>query len=130
MIDVVGNNKVRVNEGDDFVAVGGGTDTIRNFGAPFDLIALDTDLGVTHFADLAHSYSEVNGDLILNFGNGDRLILEGTQWSDLAADDFAFVWAISPRPRQTLASAVGRWGFFHVPRVSPWAWICSLSLAW
>jgi Ca2+-binding RTX toxin-like protein len=71
--------------------LGGALDRITDFDGPRDTIELDLALGVANFGDVAGVAVQQGADLLLDFGGGDGLLLEGTVLGDLSASDFVFV---------------------------------------
>lgn len=97
-----GHDRLHGGDGNDVMFGGGGRDTfvfnfgddndkIRDFDAARDTLELDLALGVSDMNELSQKYTEVNGDLIFDFGNGDTLTLEDTSWADLAGANIDFL---------------------------------------
>ncbi|MEO1324157.1 MAG: calcium-binding protein, partial [Pseudomonadota bacterium] len=92
-----GNDTLTGNNGrDTFIfSLGDDVDTITDFDVTRDTIELDADLlGLTAStataADVLSVANQVGNDVVIDFGNGDSLILEDVQLTTLAADDFSF----------------------------------------
>ena len=76
-----------------FLLGGSGIDRITDFdprGADHDLLIMliNYNFGVNDFAALRRGMRMDHGDTVMNFGNGDVLILENVKISQLQADDF------------------------------------------
>lgn len=76
-----------------FLFGGGGIDRITDFdpnGADDDLMIMliNYGFGIDSFADLKRGMRMSRGDTVMNFGNGDILILEDVTIRELRADDF------------------------------------------
>ena len=89
-----GDDLVFLGGGDDLLnyEVGGGADRVGGFTAgqgSEDVIDLSS-FGLAGLDDLLALSSEVGGNVVVDFGNGDTLTLFGVQTSDLHADDFWF----------------------------------------
>ena len=81
---------------DTFVfAVGMGTDVVIDFQNNFDTIEIDADLlgGGTPVPDDLRAYASINGDgnLVLDFGNGDMVTFNNTGTTAAILDDVVFV---------------------------------------
>jgi Ca2+-binding RTX toxin-like protein len=66
---------------------GDDVDTITDFTDGEDMIDL-SDFGISDFDTLDDLFTEVDGNVQIDFGNGDILIIEDTTITDLTADDF------------------------------------------
>jgi len=96
-----GNNVLDGGKGNDALVGGGGNDTfvislgngfdiIRDFaatGSGADIVRLN-GFAVTSFADLAKYMAQVGSDTVLDFGNGDGVVLQGVAMADLTANNF------------------------------------------
>jgi Ca2+-binding RTX toxin-like protein len=99
------DNGLEGNAGDDVLTGGGGNDTfvfrdgyahdtITDFhgGAGLgDTIALSGFTNITSFADVLSHATQVGADTVIDFGNGDQLVLQNVLKSGLVADDFRFI---------------------------------------
>ncbi|MEL6234461.1 MAG: spondin domain-containing protein [Pseudomonadota bacterium] len=93
----LGRDFLRGGAGDDIFryAEGDGVDFIFGFGRNAlttndgDVLVLSVD-GVESFADVLDVASSRGASTLLNFGNGDAIVLRGTDLADLTADDFIF----------------------------------------
>ena len=81
---------------DEFVyRLGDGRDTIYDFGtgalwwAGDDKVRLEVD-GIDSFADVQDAARQAGRHTVLDFGDGDTLVLRNIQADDLSADDFVF----------------------------------------
>ncbi len=88
----IGNDMLSGGAGDDtFVFVAGdGNDVITDFNAggvedALDITGLNAFVG---FADVMASASQVGADVIIDFGAGDSVTLNGAMLADLTVDDF------------------------------------------
>lgn len=75
---------------DTFGFTGSGVDRITDFVNGEDLIQIDVD-GLDDFADLAPLMRESGGNVIIETGHGDRLVVMDTTLAELDATDFRFV---------------------------------------
>lgn len=66
-----------------------GTDRITDFDDGVDTIRIVVN-GIDSFADLTGLMSDVGPNAMIDFGNGDRLGLQGVSIVDLDAGDFVF----------------------------------------
>ena len=74
-------------------AVGDDRDTIRDFETGKDELSIEADLagGVTSVARVLNTYGrEKKGDVVLDFGDGDRLTVKDVTIAELAADTILF----------------------------------------
>lgn len=74
------------------IALGNGFDTVRDFaatGSGADIVRLQ-GFAAKSFADLAPYMTQVGADTILNFGNGDGVVLKNVTMTDLTASNFQF----------------------------------------
>jgi len=94
-----GNDKLIGGRGNDlFVFMAGfGTDRILDFragqGTPDRILFRDTE--VSSFVDVLALATNVNGNVNINFSNGDKLILKNVSVADLHADDFEFETSVA-----------------------------------
>jgi Ca2+-binding RTX toxin-like protein len=75
-------------------ALGGGQDTINDFANNQDVIALDTELwtgGMTRQQLIATNAQVAGGSTLLDFGDGDTLLIRGVGTPQLLVDDIAFI---------------------------------------
>jgi Ca2+-binding RTX toxin-like protein len=84
-----GNDKLKGNGGADILVfeIGGGKDRIKRFQDGLDRVDL-TDFGFANAAAAKAFASNVAGDAVFDFGNGDILIIEDTLLSQLSGPDF------------------------------------------
>ncbi|MEO1397464.1 MAG: spondin domain-containing protein [Pseudomonadota bacterium] len=87
-----GNDVLRGGLGADSFnfGTGYGTDLITDFGRGNDQINLGVD-GIEDFDDVLAAADDTDEGALLDFGDGDSLLLAGVAVDDLAASDFAFV---------------------------------------
>jgi Ca2+-binding RTX toxin-like protein len=74
-----------------YFAIGGDVDHITDFdvnGADMDLVELAFLPGIKTFTDLQEVMVVKNGNTVMDFGGGDKLILDGVDMADLTADHF------------------------------------------
>lgn len=76
-----------------FLFGGHGFDTITDFdprGRDGDLVTLmiNSAFGVTSFRQLRAGMQQINGDTVMNFGNGDVLVLSDVRINELSNDNF------------------------------------------
>lgn len=84
-----GSDMLTGGSGNDTFVFALGTDRIEDFGDG-DVIRLDASLGVTSFAQIA-ARMQVTGagdDTLIDFGGGNRLVVENLRPAQLTADDF------------------------------------------
>ncbi len=75
---------------DTFVFIKGSDhDTVRNFEDGTDIIQL-VNTSFDSFADLNGRITEVDGDVLIDLGNGDKLTIEDLSLTDFGADDLTF----------------------------------------
>ncbi|AMN43777.1 family 16 glycosylhydrolase [Rhodoplanes sp. Z2-YC6860] len=100
-----GNNVLDGGKGNDALIGGGGRDTfaitfgngfdtIRDFaatGSGADIVRLN-GFAASSFADLAQYMTQVGADTVLNFGNGDGVVLKNVAMTDLTAGNFQFAF--------------------------------------
>lgn len=77
-----------------FLFGGHGFDTITDFdprGRDGDLVTLmiNSAFGVFNFQQLRAGMQQINGDTVMNFGNGDVLVLQDVRINELSADNFS-----------------------------------------
>lgn len=86
-----GNDTLYGNNGNDvFVFTqGGNVDTIKDFELGVDKLDV-TDFGTISISDALAALELAGSDTIINFGNGDKVILENVSVFDLGLDDFIF----------------------------------------
>jgi Ca2+-binding RTX toxin-like protein len=99
------DNNLEGNVGDDVLTGGGGNDTFvfrrgyahdtltdfRGGAGVSDAIALSGFTNITSFADVLTHASQVGADTVIDFGNGDQIVLQNVLKSSLVADDFRFI---------------------------------------
>ena len=68
---------------------GDARDVIADFGRGNDKIDV-SDLGITRFKEIRDDISDKNGNAVINFGDGDRLVLNDFEAANLGANDFIF----------------------------------------
>ena len=68
---------------------GGNVDTIKNFELGVEKLDV-TDFGTISISDALAALELAGSDTIINFGNGDKVILENVSVFDLGLDDFIF----------------------------------------
>jgi Ca2+-binding RTX toxin-like protein len=76
-----------------YFSSGSGKDVITDFDVLQDKIVIQSNLNNTNisdFGDLSIS-DNLNGDAVVNLGNGNNIKLQGVHTGDLASDDFFFV---------------------------------------
>lgn len=88
----IGDDQLRGGDGEDtFVFfIGDGNDAIRDFDVTEDVLALGSDLA-TDFETVLGAAEQGNGRTVLNFGDGDSIVLNGVDVTELTADTFSFV---------------------------------------
>jgi Ca2+-binding RTX toxin-like protein len=103
LIGNAGKNVLAGGHGDDILTghggadvfvfkTGDGRDTITDFdvsGKHHDIIDLDGE-GIGGFAELKHHMSQHGDNVVIDFGSGDKLILEHVDIHDLSGKDFDF----------------------------------------
>jgi hypothetical protein len=72
-------------------ADGYGTDTIKDYREGIDAIDLTGRTDVSSYAELEALMTEQNGDVHINFTNGDVLVIEHTKIQDLSAAQSDFL---------------------------------------
>lgn len=84
-----GNDMLTGGTGNDTFIFTRGADRIEDFGDG-DVIQLDAALGITSFAQVAARMQIVGAgdDTLIDFGGGNRLVIENLRPAQLAADDF------------------------------------------
>lgn len=84
-----GNDKLKGNGGADILVfeIGSGKDKVKRFQDGIDRVDL-TDFGFANAAAAKAFASNVAGDAVFDFGNGDILIVEDTLLSQLSGSDF------------------------------------------
>ena len=105
LIGTTGDDTISGDEGDDLLFTGGGADTMIFGMNSGDDIVRDFDAGVgvedvldisgsgsgyTSLADVLLASSDVNGNAVIDLGDGNSITLVGVLTADLAEDDFAF----------------------------------------
>ncbi len=68
----------------------GDIDTITDFADGEDHVQLKGWKTIDEYADFSGRISQVGADVVIKFGDGDKLILTNFEMSDLTADDFIF----------------------------------------
>lgn len=84
-----GNDVLTGGSDADVFVFNDGSDTITDFDDGVDTIRIVVN-GIDNFADLTGLMSDVGPDAVIDFGNGDRLELQGVSIVDLDAGDFVF----------------------------------------
>ena len=85
-----GNDLLIGQGGGDVFVFSGGTDKVKGFGGA-DVIDLSAASGIRSFNDLSNNHMrEANGNVVIEDGDGDTMILLNRDISDLSADDFLF----------------------------------------
>jgi hypothetical protein len=80
------------------IAPGGGTDDITDFVHNADRIDLSAFSNLHSFGDVMSLATTVNGNTVIDFGNGDTLTLDGVVKGTLGAADFVLsVGGVSPK---------------------------------
>lgn len=89
LIGGAGNDELYGGQGRDTFVFARGTDRIEDFGDG-DVIRLDLSLGISSFAQVAARMQVIGGgdDTLIDFGAGNRLIVENLRPAQLTADDF------------------------------------------
>ena len=93
------------------VAAGNGSDLIMNFKPGFDVVSLQ-GYGVSSFSQLTSLAKQNGSDLSFTFGNGEKLVLQGTLLSDLHAYDFDLPMPAITAPAG-FAAANGAWKYYN-----------------
>lgn len=85
-----GNDELEGGSGRDLFVYASGRDTIEDFNANDDRIELDRALGIDSFSELMAKARLVDDgeDILFDFGNGNRLVIEDTSLNELTAAHF------------------------------------------
>lgn len=88
-----GNDRLTGGTGSDtFIFDNGyGSDIVRDFVHDIDLIRLTSMTGIDDFDDLAGKMKQAGDDVVINFGDGDKLTIKNTVLGTLSEDDFLFM---------------------------------------
>lgn len=86
-----GNDRLHGGRGEDVFVFGDGDgrDRVNGFNEDDDMVWLDIE-GVDSFEDVLAHASNNGNHTVLNFGDGDVLVLRSANVEDLSADNFAF----------------------------------------
>ncbi|MFC0685479.1 family 16 glycosylhydrolase [Novosphingobium clariflavum] len=86
-----GNDVLVGGDGADtfIISAGNGSDVIQDFTSGLDQIRLG-GYGITAFSQIKSIASQVGADTVLNFANGEKLVLRGVTASNLTSGDFNY----------------------------------------
>ncbi|EEF25367.1 Endo-1,3-1,4-beta-glycanase exsH, putative, partial [Ricinus communis] len=86
-----GNDVLVGGDGADtfIISAGNGSDVIQDFTSGLDQIRLG-GYGITAFSQIKSIASQVGADTVLNFANGEKLVLRGVTAGNLTSGDFTY----------------------------------------
>lgn len=118
-----GNDVLVGGAGDDIfiLSAGNGSDAIMNFRPGHDTVALDGyGFGIGSWGELSSRMRQAGGDVAIDLGHGEKLVIRDMQLSDLDGADFGMRLAADPLPAQHVlvdgawgAKAANGWSLFN-----------------
>ncbi|GGX52085.1 hypothetical protein GCM10007385_20930 [Tateyamaria omphalii] len=94
LVGGLGDDQMRGGQGADVFVFDGGNDLIRDYSLIVDALEIDASLmneATPQGSDLANYSSVIDGNLVLDFGNGNSLTLNNVTNVNLLFDDAAFI---------------------------------------